>query len=414
MTGWREQVARAAALLVALSVLSGCRTAAMRQTAQPASDAHRLALSAQLADSVYTERVSANAMLHTIVNQRAPWRAYVLEVEARPCVNARAVKGAPTAEGRLTTSQLLRTLPDTVNAIAAVNADFFLFAPPGVPTNLHLEQGRVVAGPGPNPVFWNDEHSGMHIDTLVARGDVRSSRGTIPLTSWNRPTVRRIGIVDASWGIPFDSTMRQSRVLRLAPISTATSTYRVLAPTTSSLALARGDTLLLHLPPEGSGALPENLVPQSGDTVTVQRALSLRGASATAAVRALNAVGGRPILLADSAVVPDVDTEGNAGFRGLNPRTAVGIDRAGRRLWLAVIDGRQTGYSMGMTLRQTAELMQAVGATRALNLDGGGSSAMVLRDTETGATRTVNRPSDAGGERPVANVLAVSTTCTRR
>jgi exopolysaccharide biosynthesis protein len=66
---------------------------------------------------------------------------------------------------------------------------------------------------------------------------------------------------------------------------------------------------------------------------------------------------------------------------------------------------------MGMTLRQVGTLMQALGATRALNLDGGGSSALAVR--EAAADRVVNRPSDKV-ERPVGNALAVFSTCQSR
>jgi exopolysaccharide biosynthesis protein len=109
-------------------------------------------------------------------------------------------------------------------------------------------------------------------------------------------------------------------------------------------------------------------------------------------------------------VARDADTDGAASFRDLNPRTLLGLNARGTRAWLVVVDGRQKGYSMGMTLRQEADLMLAMGATRAINLDGGGSSALVLRDV-AGAVRTVNKPSDAGGERPVANALGVVPTC---
>ena len=82
-----------------------------------------------------------------------------------------------------------------------------------------------------------------------------------------------------------------------------------------------------------------------------------------------------------------------------------------QRLLLAVIDGRQPGYSVGMTLRQTAELLQSLGAQRAINLDGGGSSAMIVRDNATGALRVRNKPSDPTGERQVGNALAVLGVC---
>ncbi|MBT8403057.1 MAG: phosphodiester glycosidase family protein, partial [Gemmatimonadetes bacterium] len=66
-----------------------------------------------------------------------------------------------------------------------------------------------------------------------------------------------------------------------------------------------------------------------------------------------------------------------------------------------VVDGRQGDYSTGMTLPELADLFDALGATEALNLDGGGSSVMLLRG------RRVSRPSDAEGERPVVNALLI-------
>ena len=63
--------------------------------------------------------------------------------------------------------------------------------------------------------------------------------------------------------------------------------------------------------------------------------------------------------------------------------------------------------------RGRTELLRALGATRAINLDGGGSSALVIRDPGNGATRVINHPSDPTGERPVGNALAVLSTCGR-
>src|SRR5207237_1334529 len=70
------------------------------------------------------------------------------------------------------------------------------------------------------------------------------------------------------------------------------------------------------------------------------------------------AVGGRPVIVRDSVIDPAVDTSGQASFNvGRNPRTAAGIADKGRRLILAVVDGRQMPYSDGMSLRELATLM---------------------------------------------------------
>src|SRR6185437_1421703 len=112
----------------------------------------------------------------------------------------------------------------------------------------------------------------------------------------------------------------------------------------------------------------------------------------------------------DSAIAGEVDTFGNASFRERNPRTAAGIARDGRRLILAVVDGREY-QNAGMTLRETADLMRGLGARDAINLDGGGSTTMVVADPASHALRIVNHPSDKEGERSVGDALAIVHRC---
>jgi exopolysaccharide biosynthesis protein len=110
------------------------------------------------------------------------------------------------------------------------------------------------------------------------------------------------------------------------------------------------------------------------------------------------AVSGWPAVVADCAPVHALP--GSDSFtRAPHPRTAVGLSQDGRRLVLLVADGRRED-APGLTLPELAELMAWYGACTAVNLDGGGSSALWLGD------RIVNRPSD-GVERRVANHLGV-------
>ncbi len=126
-----------------------------------------------------------------------------------------------------------------------------------------------------------------------------------------------------------------------------------------------------------------------------------------------NAVGGRPVLVRDSAIDAAVDTTGQVGFRERNPRTAAGIARAGRRLILVAVDGREY-QNAGMTLRELGELMLALGARDAINLDGGGSTTFVYADPDSaGRLRIGNHPSDKEGERTVGDVLAIVHACSR-
>ena len=72
------------------------------------------------------------------------------------------------------------------------------------------------------------------------------------------------------------------------------------------------------------------------------------------------------------------------------------------------VDGRQPGYSEGASTAETAEWMRKLGAYNALNLDGGGSTALVIEGPD-GSPMTLNRPCGLppGTQRRVANHLGV-------
>ena len=89
-----------------------------------------------------------------------------------------------------------------------------------------------------------------------------------------------------------------------------------------------------------------------------------------------------------------------------HPRTAAAWDT--RHLFLVTVDGRQSGYSRGMTFQELAEFLTGtLGVEQAINLDGGGSTTMV-----TGG-EVVNRPSDSAGERAIGAAILVVQADTR-
>ncbi|MFE6970985.1 phosphodiester glycosidase family protein [Isoptericola sp. NPDC057653] len=113
-----------------------------------------------------------------------------------------------------------------------------------------------------------------------------------------------------------------------------------------------------------------------------------------------------PAVVEDGQVVDgiedvEVDTNvGNHSIQGEQPRTAIGVDEDGN-LVIVVVDGRDTGYSRGVTMTGLAQIMVDEGAVTAYNLDGGGSSTLWF-DGEV-----VNRPSN-GGERGTSDILYVA------
>jgi hypothetical protein len=111
------------------------------------------------------------------------------------------------------------------------------------------------------------------------------------------------------------------------------------------------------------------------------------------------AVGGFPKLVADGVALSSYSSA-PSHCPERHPRTAVGLSRDRRTLWLVVVDGRSSA-SVGMTCQELGDLMVDLGAETALNLDGGGSSA-----AWTAADGVLNDPSD-GSQRTVANHLAL-------
>ena len=91
------------------------------------------------------------------------------------------------------------------------------------------------------------------------------------------------------------------------------------------------------------------------------------------------------------------------------PRTAIAVDRTMTKVFMVTVDGRQPGYSSGMNLTEFAQYLVKLGAYKALNLDGGGSTTMLARKYGNDMASLINNPSD-GWERAVSTTLqAIST-----
>lgn len=386
---------RAAAL--ALVLLAACaRISAERASALPP-------LPAFVSESTLTDTVAPGVVHRFLWAARGPWAIHILDVDRAACWSVTALKAGGRAVGRERTSELVRAFSGNARGAVAggVNADFFSFEPPGVPIGPHVSAGRVIAGPWTRPVLAFDSAGVPAVTTLAARGLVVIGSEYIPLDAWNQRRVRGVALFDAAWGPTTDTA---SGVLE---VTLSGDSSRVVGLDTATAGVA---------------------IPRRGVVVVFGRAAAERvrrtvfamplGAQARWAVslepfHPRDAVGGFPVLLGDSVLAPDLDSAGGANFGPVrHPRTAVGIAAGGRRLLLVTVDGRQAPYSDGMTLRELAELFRTLGAVNAINLDGGGSTTMVVRRGD-GTYAVANRPSDREGERSVANALAVERRCGR-
>ncbi|HSE08037.1 MAG TPA: phosphodiester glycosidase family protein, partial [Nocardioidaceae bacterium] len=206
----------------------------------------------------------------------------------------------------------------------------------------------------------------------------------VTVTNLNAPQLHAhgIGIYTAAWG-----GAARSRVLptadRRREVVVRRGRVRANRKRLSSGPIPAGT---LHLVGTGEGARRLARL-KKGTRVRVEYGLN------RAATRV--AVGGNVVLLRGGEVLAPGDAE-------MHPRTAIGIDTDLNRVIIVAVDGRRS-HSRGLTMKETGFLLKQLGAEEGLNLDGGGSSTMMARESGE-AIAVVNTPSD-GRLRRVPNGL---------
>ena len=275
------------------------------------------------------------------------------------------------------------------NAVVGVNGDFFDIRDTEAPLGVARDQQRGILNgvqSGWNSAFWVDSAGAPHIGDLYADAVV-TQRPQLDITGVNSPSVRpgQIGLYTKDWGTltgyrVVDGKRRDVRMVVVRHDRVVSNKRKF--PRTKK---ARGGVILV-----GRGAGAGQLARlRSGQKITTDVTLSQD---------VVMAVTGNTFILRDGVRMSTDD-------RDLHPRTAIGIDRDTGQLLLVVMDGRSE-ISRGATMLEMALLYERLGAEDALNLDGGGSSIMLLRQVD-GSLAVVNSPSD-GHPRPVANGLEVT------
>jgi hypothetical protein len=289
-------------------------------------------------------------------------------------------------------------------AVAAMNAGFFLQN--GEPSGLLQVDGQLVG------------------DTARPRGAVAIStdrRGRTALLFDIVTAKVRVGVTrdgETTWmpvaGI--DTIRHRGRLMMFTPsyhVHTDTASNGiewVVSGAPLTVRERRHDAGSTPIPREGYVLSFGGLSPpapldtlEAGDTVTIEREFTTRhGTPARAWASAPHVIGGAGLLVRDGEPVADwVVEDMRAGFETeRHPRTIIGSDADGE-IWLVTVDGRQPDLSLGMSFAELQRLAERLQLTNALNLDGGGSTTMVVRGT------VVNSPSDPTGPRPVSDALLV-------
>lgn len=367
------------------------------------------------ADTV-RDRVLTAGVRHTYLwLAEGPHAVHIIEAAHGACPVPIQVRHAgPPLYRRALTSHIGRT------AVAAINADFFLI-PRGEPVGAQVSDGMVQSGPGQRPVFGipaDSAYSAM-IGEPTLQGVLAAGADSFPLEAVNRwspdeategggggaggehaPPDRRAAVAFTHWHgerSPAHDSTRLSVAVFAGEAAGAWGRGVVVRVDSLSGALAIDSMTTVFVLPRRSPR-PRAAWPAAGDTVHWRIQLEIRTARGTSV--ASEAVGGFPVLLSGGKAPENLPEAASPAFvMARHPRSAIAIDHTRRRLFLVVIDGRQESYSAGMSLPELAGLMAAIGAEDALNLDGGGSTALALRG------RIVNRPSDRTGERPVGNAV---------
>ena len=360
-------------------------------------------------DSMRTRQLAPGVEYRRMWLAQGPWMVHLVEVAPWACgVEFRTAKAQERVVGRAEPREMARRAEAALGrpVLAAINGDFFSYDPAGVPEGPQVSDGEVVKGNGgyrealedrrlrQQPAFGVAAGTPFLSEAWLA-GGLRAPRGfTAPLQRVNpvRPTAE-LALYNHFIGerTPAD-TSAVAVTVRLLPRGAldGDSVRGVVTAVEQGGAAIPADGVVLV--GRGRGGIFLRGLLAAGDTVAW-----LLGWSGPPG-RPQELLGGYPMLLRSGAPVAEEEGLRPPFSATRHPRSAVALRPDGTVLLVAV-DGRAPGHSAGMSLQELAAFLRTLGATEALNLDGGGSTALVLGDS------VVSRPSDAAGERPVANAL---------
>ena len=280
---------------------------------------------------------------------------------------------------------------------AGIDGD--LFTPDGRPSGILIRGGALDVAPLSTRSSIGVDGSGLlRVDRIAYNGYWKGSGQRRPLQLNAAPAANAVTLYTGAWG---PATPAESGPALLLTFSSfpATAPNADLSATVSSVQQAAGGAAI---PPGGAvlvargnqiGAVTQE-APQ-GSTVTFRLPLTPSWAGVT------DALGGGPLIVrGGKAVFRANELFSTDQLAARQPRSAVG-QLADGRIVLVAVDGRQPGYSVGVSNFELALALQQLGCVTAAALDGGSSTTLAFEG------KLLNRPSDPGGEREVSEALLV-------
>lgn len=298
--------------------------------------------------------------------------------------------------------------------VAAINGDFF--SPLGIPSGLQIVDGEIICSPQTNKVamaiMGDRSVKLLHQIEMQAHLTLDTER-ILPLDAINRTR----GLVHKNHLFLYNNRFGASTntpeggveaVLKLNnPEQKLKPGHKIKA--TVEQIKAQGNCLIpqqgLVLSASGKKAkwLLDNLKSGTALEITVSYNQGVNSARQVISGNSTLAYA----LIKDGNIAPEVLDEQDPFHSDRHPRTMLAT-KAGK-LHIVVIDGRQPGYSDGVTLAEGAYYLQSLGVEQAINIDGGGSSTYLFRPLGESSLVLANKPSD-GFERAVGNALVITNT----
>lgn len=375
------------------------------------------------------ERLAPGLVWWRVADARGPWTNYVVQIDLRRAeLELLAVHARDSLSGRERTSSMaLRHTDATARVRVAVNADFFDLKT-GASENNQVTGGEWWKGLMLTQSPY-DTYDNVHAQVAIARdGRAAVDRYVLDGHALLRGASIPVLSVNALPMGPYEGTaLYTARFGATAPREIAPKdSVRKVSEVTVRAVAPRGDTLR-YVVTAPAVATAGSAIPTGGAVLAAygDRATAWQAAQAGDTVRLVLGtlpklpdgqspallLGGWPRLLergvnvARDAAIREGTISRNAEAR--HPRTAIGVSKDRRTVWLYVVDGRST-TSVGMTTSELADALRALGAWDALNFDGGGSTTLVIDG------QVINKPSDTTGEREVGNALLVRQTMRKK
>lgn len=346
-----------------------------------------------------------------IINQNDTLVINILKVDIkRPDITIRTVKANELLNTKETTSQMVQRYKlSGYDVIAAINGDFF--EQDGEIISSMISNGQIVKAvkfsDSPfnsftNSLFVSDDKDNLFIDQFVFSGNLILPNGNVEeirrvnseadsnsITVYNRFQGRNTPVSPKEWYVvDFVLFPLQTNGDTLIYIVNGKTTLRNYEIPREGIILSSNNKYAHYLDREI----------KVGDTLKIFYNFSPNIKN----IKSL--IGGWPVLLKDGMNL----IRRNQTIEGItekfsetrHPRSGIGFSSDKRTLYLITVDGRQPA-SRGMTLLEFANFMITEGVHNALNLDGGGSTTLIIND------KIVNNPSDSTGERFVGNSLLI-------